>query len=194
MSKKGISPNVNFLAAFVALPKKLKFANQQKDEKIILLLRRHWITNLPWCLILLLFLFSPLFLFNFPFLEFIPSRFRLMALLIWFLVCFGFALEKFLSWFYNVYLITDERVIDVDFYSLFYREISEAKIDKIQDITSKSGGLIRSVFNFGDIFVQTASQTQQIEFEAVPKPQLVVEVLNYLLDEEEKEKLKGKTR
>ena len=61
-------------------------------------------------------------------LSFLPERFQLIALLGWFLIVLGYVLEVFLSWFYNVYIITDERIIDVDFTSLLSKDISYAKL------------------------------------------------------------------
>ena len=52
---------------------------------------------------------------------------------------------------FNVYIVTDERIIDIDFYNLIYKEVSDANIDKIQDVTYKMGGVVRTLFNYGDV-------------------------------------------
>lgn len=184
----------NPLAAFVALPSNIEFETQAKEEKIILLLRRHWVTNVPWFLMAVLMALAPLLLRVVPLLDFMPVRFQLVAIAMWYLVILAFIFEKFLVWFFNVYIITDERIVDVDFISLVYRRITDAQIDKIQDITYKTGGLLRSIFDFGDIYIQTAGQKLEIEFESVPKPDKVVRVLNQLIEEEELEKIEGRVR
>ena len=194
LAKIGIKPGTYPLGAFVPLPKKISFEAQEKKEKIVLLLRRHWSTNIFWCFLILLMALSPFILTILPFSSFLPFRFRLIIIIMWYLFVLGISFEKFLSWFFNVFIITDERVIDVDFFSLVYREVSQAKIDKIQDVTYKSGGLLRSIFNYGDVFIQTAGKTQQIEFESVPQPAKVVQVLNHLMAQEEQEKVEGRIR
>jgi len=194
LAKLGIKPAANSLAAFVAFPKKIRFENQEKKEKIILLLRRHWITNSSWILIAVLMIFAPLMLNVFPLFDFLPLRFQLIATIMWYLLILSFVFDRFLSWFFNVYIITDERIIDVDFISLVYREISQAKIDRIQDVTYKSGGLLKTIFNYGDVYVQTAAEAQTIEFELVPRPARVVKVINQLITQEEKEKIEGRIR
>ena len=194
LAKIGVKPTNNSLSAFVALPKKVSFEAQEKKEKIVLLLRRHWSTNIfLWFLILVMTLL-PFILTVLPFPSFLPFRFRLIIIIMWYLFVLGIAFEKFLSWFFNVFIITDGRVIDVDFFSLVYSEISQAKIDKIQDITYKGGGLLRAVFNYGDVFIQTAGKIQQIEFESVPQPDKIVQVLNELMTQEEQEKIEGRIR
>ena len=102
--------------------------------------------------------------------------------------------EKFLGWFFNVYIITDERVIDVDFYSLLYKQISDAGLDKIQDMTYRTNGIAGSVINYGDILIQTAGEQPNLEFEAVPRPAEVVKILNELITQEEQDMLDGRAR
>lgn len=194
IQKVGEKKTNNPLAAFIALPKKINFETQDKEEKIILLLRQHWITNLRWFLISFLMLISPYVLKFFPLLSFLPSRFKFIVLIMWYLFIMAFVFENFLSWFFNVYIITDERIIDVDFISLVYRKISEAKIERIQDITYKTGGLFKAFFNYGDVYIQTASEVPEIEFESVPKPAKIVKILDQLVIQEEKEKIEGRIR
>lgn len=184
----------NPLAAYCPYPDNVRFTTQDPEEKIVLLLRRHPITNVPWIVLALIMLFSPLVLSEFPLISFLPMRFQVIALLFWYLLATAFILEQFLNWFFNVFIITDERVIDVDFINLIYRELSDADIDKIQDVTVKVGGVTRALFNYGDILIQTAGEVPEIEFEAVPRPDAVATILRELRVEEEKEKLEGRIR
>ena len=175
-------------------PPDIRFETQEREEKIILLLRRHWITNLPWVLLAILALFAPFLLRLFPVLGFLPLRYQLISILLWYLLTLAFVLENFLSWYFNVNVVTDERIVDIDFYSLIYKQISHCKIDKIQDVTFKMEGIIRTIFNYGDVFIQTAGEVPVFEFESVPNPALVVQKLNELILEEEQEKLEGRVR
>ncbi len=184
----------NPLAPYSYQPDYVNFETREKEEKVILLLRQHPIVLLPRLLLLILMLLAPLFLGAFPLLSFLPANFQLIAILGWYLVTTAFALESFLSWFFNVYLITDERIVDIDFLNLLYKEVSDANIDKIQDVTYKMGGAVRTLFNFGDVLIQTASEVPNFEFLAVPKPDEVVKILQELRIEEEQEKLEGRVR
>ena len=181
-------------SSFFYLPNSVRFIGKDSKEKIILLLRRHPITNLGWILMTLVLLFAPAGLKIFPILEFLPDAFQLIAVAIWYLITVAFAFESFLNWFFNVCIITDERIFDVDFLNLVYREISEANVDQIQDVTVRMGGVIRTVFNYGDVLIQTASEVPRIEFTAVSRPDIVARVLRELRVEEEREKIEGRTR
>lgn len=182
------------LAAFVTKPKNLHFETQEKKEKIVLLLRRHPITNLGWLLGAGSMFWLPFIAGRILPLEVIPANFLFMGMIIWGLLIFGFSFERFLNWFFNVNILTDERVIDIDFPSLLYRDISQAKIENIQDISVKSSGYLRSLLNFGDVEIQTAGTVPEICFEAVPNPEQVTKIINQLIYQEEKEKLEGRIR
>ncbi|MFZ5365850.1 MAG: hypothetical protein ACOZBZ_00975 [Patescibacteria group bacterium] len=184
----------NPLSAFVQNPVGVRFETQEEEEKIILLLRKHWITNVPWIILAIILLAAPLVLPYFPLLTFLPVRYQLMAVILWYLLVTAFVFEQFLTWFFNVYIVTDERVVDVDFYNLVYKQITEAKIDRIQDITLRLGGVVRALFNFGDVLIQTAGAEPNLEFEAVPNPDQVVKILQGLRTEEEVEALEGRVR
>lgn len=189
-----LTESTNPLSSFAPSPVGVRFETQELEEKIILLLRRHWITNLPWFISAIILVFAPLSLRYFPLLTFLPARFQIMAIVLWYLLVTAFVLEQFLTWFFNVYIITDERIVDIDFYNLLYKEVSDAKIDRIQDVTYKMGGVVRALFNFGDIFIQTAGTEPNFEFRAVPRPDRVVRALEELRTQEEIEALEGRVR
>lgn len=184
----------NPLASFCYYPEHVHFVGADEQEKIVLLLRRHPITNIKWILVAIFMLFAPLLVSFAPFVNSFPVNMQIMLLLFWYLVTVAFILEQFLTWFFNVYIVTDERVFDVDFHNLVYREITDANLEQIQDVTVRVGSFIRTIFGYGDILIQTASEMPQIEFDAVPQPDRVAEILRELRVEEEIEKLEGRVR
>jgi uncharacterized membrane protein YdbT with pleckstrin-like domain len=185
---------LHFLASYCYYPKNLKFVNQDPQEKVILFLRRHPITNVGWILLSIIMVFAPLVLKGSPFLDFLPANFQTIVILCWYLLLTGFVFEKFLGWFFNVYIVTDERVIDVDFINLIYREITDANIDRIQDVTVQMGGVVKALFNYGNVLIQTAAELPLIEFNDVPRPDKVSRILRDLRIEEEQEKIEGRVR
>lgn len=186
------APTNNIFDAFAPKPTQVFFDSQDKSEQVILLLRKHPITQIPWLLVAIGLFLAPVLFSVVPFFDFLPSRFGMAALVLWYLLVVGFILESALSWFFNVYIISDERIIDVDFLSLIYKNISSAKIDNIEDVTAETGGAVRSIFDFGTVRIQTAGASAEIAFEDVPHPAKVTRLLNELLLEEELEKIEGR--
>ncbi len=181
--KKATPPRFRFrnsLSAYLYKPDGVDFETKHETEEVILFLRRHLITNAPWVLIAVLMILAPVLLSSFPVLDFLPPNFRLMSVFAWYLLVTAFILENFLIWFFNVGIVTNKRIVDIDFHSLLYKEVADTEINKIQDVNYTMGGAIRAVFNYGDVFVQTASEKPNIEFLAIPRPDEVVRVLQKL--------------
>ena len=186
--------NKNKLNSFLLLPKKVKFENQETREKIILLLRRHWATQIKWVILGIIGIAVPLIFTRVPLLDFLPGNYQFMALVFWYLLLIAYIYENFISWYFHIFIITDERIIDINFTNLIHKELSEAKIDNIQDVTYRQGGVLRAVFNFGDVVMQTAGEQREFMIEGAPEPNRVVKIMNELKLEEEHEKIVGRVR
>lgn len=184
----------NFFKSFIAKPENISLDIQDRDEKIVLVLRQHLITQTKEFFVLLtaVVLIPNLLKFS-GFLDFFPMKFLGAFNIFWIVFAFGMVFKSFLIWFFNVYIITDERVIDVDFASMIYRNISSAKIENIEDVTANTTGPLAAIFDYGTILIQTAGEKTEFEFENVPQPAKITKLLNELLIEEEKEKLEGRT-
>lgn len=77
----------------------------------------------------------------------------------------------FLVWmdqYLDMWIITTERVIDIEQSGLFSREISEIPIKHVQDVTIEVHGLIETFLKFGTIRIQTAGE-REFRINFVPK-------------------------
>jgi len=180
-------PAKNPFRAFAPKPVNTFFDTVDSDETVLLLLRQHPITQVKWVLIAILLIFVPFLLSFVNILGFLPLRFHMVAGIGWYLMIIGFSLESFLSWFFNAYIITDERVIDVDFKSLLFKNVSFAKFEKIEDINFTSSGTLGTIFDYGTVVIQTAAAIDEFEFEDVPFPSQVTAFLNDMLTEVERQ-------
>lgn len=178
------------LAAFAINPTGLRFETQQEDETVLLFLRQHLVVNIPWVLLTILLLVAPLVLF--PMIAgaiaplAIPPGYLVVSVVAWYLVTFGFSFASFLKWFFNIYIVTNERIVDIDFIHLLYKQFSEARLVNIQDITYKTGGIVETMFNFGDVLIQTAGTEPNFEFGAVPNPEQIVKIISEAVEEAKK--------
>ena len=91
-----------------------------------------------------------------------------LAIILW--------LYSFIVWidyYFDVWIITDQRIVNIEQKALFMRTISELKFEKIQDVSTTVTGLIPTILNFGDVHVQTAGNTEKFFFYRVPDPQKI---------------------
>jgi len=158
----------------------IKFGTQLENEKIILLLRAHPLTQFSW-------FFNAFFMFVFlAIINFFISSVITLAEII-FIDLFGLSLIlsymwfNYLAWFYTVGIVTKRRIVDIDHHGLFYKKTTAAKLNRIEDITSKRIGSLSSIFKFGDINVQTAGNELNVQFLRIPYLQRSVSIINSLL-------------
>lgn len=168
--------------AYVEHPGYCRFEGQDPHEKILLLLRAHPITNLPW-------IFTSIFVFAVPFIadilapysgfsvKTIPQNFLIILLIINYLLALIIAFEGFLNWYFNATLVTDEKIIDLDFAHLLYKGVDLAPLPKIEEADSVTAGLFGTIFNYGNVKVQTAGATVAIEMKNIPRPAQVADMI-----------------
>lgn len=182
------------LASLLVNPHVFSFEERAEGEKIVIVARPHWFTNVSWIISAVILFLAPSLLRFLPPIEGFTTRIQIVGLMTWYLVSFAFAFEKFLSWYFDVFIITDERVIDIDFNNLLDKKFSEAKIGMIQDVTSRVSGVSQTLFNYGTVFIQTASEVPEISFEKVANPEKIIKALQILREEEERETLEGRVK
>lgn len=181
------------LGAICENPPHTYFENQESQEKIILLLRAHVVTLVPIVLLVLVLLVIPFAVFGvlaslgFRLTQFLPTPLLSLIIASWYLFTAGYTFLRFLLWFFNVYLVTNERLVDFDFLGFLLKNVSETRLSKIQDVTSQIYGPVRTLFNYGDVFVQTAGTEREFEFHQVPKPDLVARIISEEIRKEEAE-------
>lgn len=179
-------------SSYLFMPDDIRFETQSTGETIILLLRRHWITNLIWIFISILLIISPFIILpviviSIPVISNISASLAGTIVLGWYLITFTYIYVNFILWYFNVSIVTNERIIDIDFINLLNKKFAETRIVKIEDVTMKTGGFIRSFFDYGNVYVQTAAKEAMFEFLSVPHPEKVVRLINELMGKSEEE-------
>jgi hypothetical protein len=175
-----------FFSAFTPLPTETTFENQEPDEEILLLLRKHFITNIKWILLAALFMLLPLIIipvfFVSPLAFFsLPESYIIILTSLYYLIVFGYVLTQFATWFYQVGIITNYRIIDIDFNSLLSKNIAYTELGDIVDVESMQGGLLHNFFDYGTVQMQTEGLKANFEFVNIPKPTTVADTVSDLV-------------
>ncbi len=101
----------------------------------------------------------------------------MVFLIINYLLVLVILFQGFLSWYFNVNILTDKKLIDIDFYSILLKHIDQALLRDVQEASSKIGGVLQMIFDYGDIIVQTAAKQEGIDYKSVPKPDRVADMI-----------------
>lgn len=185
---------MNLFTQYADHPLGVRFETQEEKEEVVLFLRQHVIVMIPWVVLAAIMLIAPTVIFPLFFSMIsqsfeIPVGYSLVAIVFWYIATFGFALVKFIGWYFNIYIVTNERIVDIDFVNLLYKRFSQAELARIQDISYSSGGIFATFFNYGNVTVQTAGEAPNLEFTSVPRPDKVVESIRRLAELEGEKKI-----
>jgi len=149
------------------------------NENVLASYRRHWLILFgdvfSICFIGLVVLLAAV-LVN----KFLPGSFAwpYRPLMIWLILLLYHGLWiglfiKLADYWLDAWIITNERIIDIEQKGLFKREVSEFKLDKIQDVTVDVHGVVQTLFGYGNVQIQTAGSDRIFVFKTVPDPQSI---------------------
>ena len=180
------TPNpVPLLAHYCEKPTGIKFVNQEDDETIVLFVRRHLATNLPWFLIFVLLLFLPIIIFvlfsasNFALFS-IPISLIIILTVFYYLIICNYALLNFINWFYDIGVVTKKRLLDLDADNILHHHMAETEIEDVVDVSYAQRGFFQSFFNYGTVHIQTEAIKANFEYIAAPKPSTVSDIISDL--------------
>jgi len=164
---------------------------QKKYEKVVFLFRRHPITFIPILALFLVLMSVPAalyFLISSIFPDFInnPIFYPLAVLLasVYYLSIYLFFYAMFVDYYLDLWIVTNDRIVDIEQNGLFSRTISELDLFRIQDVTTEVHGFFSTLFRYGDLHVKTASANINIVFRNIPNPNKAREALIVMADED----------
>jgi uncharacterized membrane protein YdbT with pleckstrin-like domain len=171
------------------------FSGQKESEEVIVVLHRHWFNILQnfFSIIAMFFiLLGGYILLPTFFSELQEKPFNVLFAFLensGFMIIFVLFFLVWIDYYFDIWIITTERVVNVEQKGLFNREVSELNLEKIQDITTEVRGIIPTFLNYGDVFIQTAGEKERFVLADIPNPYRIKDIVMSLQrTEEEKEK------
>jgi uncharacterized membrane protein YdbT with pleckstrin-like domain len=167
------------------------FPNQKPNEFIILFLRRHWIELLKIVAVTLVFIALPLIVYI-AVLSYVLNLSEAFAAIFtlggsaFYLFVVLYAFSSFIDYYLDVWIVTNQRIVNIEQRGLFDRVISEKELGRMQDITSTIEGFWGTIFRYGNVQIQTAGEEQHFLFKNVPYPDEVARAISNLVSEYKK--------
>ena len=168
-----------------------KFPGQRPNEKVLMVIRKHAIVYIRIILALILTVIMPLVIFLMIWFHYYPaeanSEFtRIVGVFSCIYLLYGLLLAC-IAWIneaFDLFILTDERLIDITQISFFRRDVASTPLKQIQDTTSHVDGFLPTVLNYGNIDVQTAAgNASDFNIDRVPDPAALARaILNYARD------------
>ena len=174
--------------------KDFKFQGIGPDEKIIKVLHRNWFDIASQYFLVLLSVgvfFLGIYIYPLIFPQFEGTEYNVLFLFIQNTFLLAVWIYCFLIWvdyYLDIWVITSEKIINIEQKGLFLRRVSTAKYEKIQDVTVEVTGFMQTIINFGDVRVQTAGELENIAFRRISNP---YEVKNLIAKIQKEKEAKG---
>jgi hypothetical protein len=187
IAPKQTGPRINIFSTFSQNPKGISFEGQKEKESVILFLRSHFIKNMSWILITLLLIILPIVIWsyisnlglNFLFSP-IASRFTTVFILLYCLLVFTYVFTSFLHWFYNVFIITSQRIVEIDYSDIVIHDIVATDLTHVEKVNYIQAGFAQTLLNYGNLLVHTKGNERNFEALHVPKPKETAHILKNL--------------
>jgi len=143
----------------------------KKDEKILLITRQHWLRlALPFFAWLLLAVILIWWLQN-------------STALIIVLVTAIYPMIEYINWKYNLWCVTNMRVVDES--GFFTRYSKESPLDKINNVEYDQS-LWGRLFGFGNVDIQTAAELGETTYNLIHHPKLLKDTITHAQEEYKK--------
>lgn len=171
------------------IKKTLKYPipNKLPGEQVVYFIRKHWSYVLflsllciflivVWIIVLLLvshYIHSLFVSFLGPII--IISGIFLLSLCI-------FYFTSWMTYYYDVVILTTRRLIEIEQRKLFERAMNEVQLVHVEDITVEVKGFFATTFGYGSITAQTAGAKPNFVLDHIPHPYVFAREISALFD------------
>lgn len=94
------------------------------------------------------------------------------------LVALFLAVKTFFIWTFDSLVITNLRIFDVSQNSIFNKNITEIDLKDIKSVSCTKNGIFRTIFNFGDLNIETQNEAINIEIKDIKDPIDIQQLIN----------------
>ena len=150
----------------------------ESGEKIIVVIRKHWLVFVLTALSIAFGAALPLIV-----VAFLPADTLRMIFVsadagsagaflyyCWLLALWILLFVYWTNYYLDVWVITDRRIVDIDQKTLFRRGMITTRVEKIQDITVEVDGILPTMFGYGKLSILTAGQDPDFHIENAAHP------------------------
>ncbi len=169
---------------FTIYARQINMLHLSENEKVLMVIHRHWIVIfwkflIAFVLAIIPLIAAPVLLSNqsfnisdtaIPYIEFFLIVYLMIILLVSFILWSDYYLD--------IWIITSERIVDINQKGLFNREVSEFMLDKVQDVSVEVPNMLATMMKYGNLRIQTAGD-RTFEIEEIPN---LYEAKNLIMD------------
>lgn len=165
------------------------FPGQYEGEQVLIFVRRHWMAIIGWIFLALIMLAIPVIVISAMLAINGPGFFGgshlvYTALIVCaaLLVTNAVFLTAWIEHYLDVAIITPERLIHITQIGLFSRHVAELSLLRVQDVSARTNGYIQTLFQYGEVMVESAGDAPNFVITFAPKPHIIANTILTLHD------------
>lgn len=172
---------------------KYHFKDLSDNDKILYVLHRNWFYLLKQYFVIFLIIgvfFGAMMFLPAIFPGMLGADFAKVSLFFentFFLAIWLFGFLIWVDYYFDIWIITEERIVNIEQKGLFMRKVSELRHSKIQDVTTEVVGFLPTIINYGDVRIQTAGEREEFVFRTISDPYHVKSIILELQKKSEAE-------
>ena len=154
-----------------------KMIQLKPDERVIAIHRHYGWTYAGAVALAFILIVLPFFLLTPLFSRGIIGTIIFVVLLV---IAVWYGLRQALLWHFNIFVVTDRRVVDIEQRGYFDRTVSEVMYPKIQDVSYRIKGIFPTLCHYGAVTIQTIGNAANLELTRIKNHEQLVDLLNEL--------------
>jgi hypothetical protein len=158
--------------------------NQRDSEKIFVFVRKRIISFLPQIIIFIFLIFAPIAALLFSFFSGAATTTSqlgrdlvILVMMAYYLSTVTFIISTWVSFYYDVLVISDERIVEISQNTLFNRSINELVFEQIEDVSSSIKGVLNTIFDSGILDIQTAGSQRNFVIKDIGRVNDIVAII-----------------
>ncbi len=130
-----------------------QFHGQRQGEHVMLVRRQHPIIFLPIVVWAVVSLILP-----YLFVRFTGGSFRVYSVAVYLVMVAYYLFHHFYAFRNSLSILTNQRILQTKQRGFFSNQMSEAELNRIQDVSSDIKGILATLFGYGNVTIRTASK------------------------------------
>ncbi len=159
----------------------------QPAETVTIAFRRHWVHLYPrLALLVLVAVVPPIAVWTaVAAVADATGAVRLLLILASVAWAGAWLVRAYLLWYryeHDIWVVTNQRLVDSLKRHWFHHRMASVDLTDIEDVAVVREGVLRTLFDFGDLQVQTAAQQANFTLSAIPRPRAVLTTIDAARD------------
>ena len=134
------------------------FTDLEKDEKLLHVVRKHWITLLHTTIYIVILGIISSGVFMLGRLWSIPTDILLLSIIGFIMIWLQYIFVHWCNDELDILLITNERLLMYEQVNFLDRKLYQAGLSQIQEVNASTSGILGNILNYGDMIIMTAGE------------------------------------